>query len=799
MADEMKVEFGAHAEGLIGAMTQIRFALEGLTNPIRAVRNNLGEVAEAFLAAFAVERVAEWVEKFSDLGEQVEHATHELGMSAQQVVALEAGFKLMGQGSDQAVQALTRLERNMTEAQTNANGPAAQSFRALGISMSDLQRLSPEQMLNRLADAFAKTADGPNKTAIAIDLLGRAGAEMIPWLDKGREGLLEFQRVSDETGYSLLADLSESMDQTATRIHTLGMAFEGVSFTIYQDLEPAFDAVISGTTQVVESFNNAARTSTTINTSLRALGLTFRTIGVAAVVAADVTGGAWAILKGSIDAVVLSIAASMKTMWDALHFDWDAVKQDWQHGLEGLNKIAKQSFDDVIKHAHAAAEEIKHAFDPSAPGGEPVPGNKPQAPNPAKFQLGASPEIMQQYRSDLIELQSAQQNYFASTKDMEQSFWAERLALAEQGKAEINGKIVDIKQYYIDNGEQEVQAARKVAEMKIQLEQQVYGQRRAAASAWLSEYMDGLNTQLADLKNQLATKGISEQQWYEQSIQLENDRIQILRQLGLQDTSAYQQAVRQRMNTDKQLIADEERQWKQFANTISSAFDSSLRGMLQGTETFAQGMKQMMGNLILDWIEKFAKAKIEWVGTQIAMALANDEKNASITASDAAAAAAKSAVGAAAHAEDKKSILSDAAVAFGNVYKWVSAIPYVGPVLAPPAAAAAYAAVVAMDTLIPSAAGGMVVPDDTLAMVHKNEMVLPVHLSQGIQGIIGGGSNTIGGGGVVNVNFNINALDAAGVSNLLKVQGPTIAKVIQEQVRQNNQNFNQTAKKASGR
>src|SRR5207253_8085773 len=51
--------------------------------------------------------------------------------------------------------------------------------------------------------------------------------------------------------------------------------------------------------------------------------------------------------------------------------------------------------------------------------------------------------------------------------------------------------------------------------------------------------------------------------------------------------------------------------------------------------------------------------------------------------------------------------------------------------------------------LIPSAAGGMAVNDGkggTLAIVHPNEMVLPSHLSQGIQTAINSGTMASAGG-----------------------------------------------------
>ena len=92
--------------------------------------------------------------------------------------------------------------------------------------------------------------------------------------------------------------------------------------------------------------------------------------------------------------------------------------------------------------------------------------------------------------------------------------------------------------------------------------------------------------------------------------------------------------------------------------------------------------------------------------------------------------------------------------------------PELGPFAAVPAALAS-ASVLALS--LPSAAGGMIVPNDTLAMVHENEMVLPARYTSGLTNMI----DQANGGGVagmtnhfhVNVNANgrLNAGDLDGL------------------------------------
>jgi hypothetical protein len=123
-------------------------------------------------------------------------------------------------------------------------------------------------------------------------------------------------------------------------------------------------------------------------------------------------------------------------------------------------------------------------------------------------------------------------------------------------------------------------------------------------------------------------------------------------------------------------------------------------------------------------------------------------------------------------------IAIDAAVAAAGAFAATAAIPIVGPELAP-AAAAAYAATMGwaagLGGGVAAAAGGWVVPDDQLAFVHKNEMVLPANISQGLQGAISGGG--FGGGPVVH-NWNVTAVDAAGVAKFFKSNAPALVAAL---------------------
>ncbi len=148
--------------------------------------------------------------------------------------------------------------------------------------------------------------------------------------------------------------------------------------------------------------------------------------------------------------------------------------------------------------------------------------------------------------------------------------------------------------------------------------------------------------------------------------------------------------------------------WGRAFNSIATTFGSAFGSMLRGSETFGEAMRNMFASI--------AQAAVENAAKNIAMM------------------ALQSAVG-----KDLGSaqIRKDAGEAAAGAYKAVVGIPYVGPFLAPAAAAVAYAGVLAFD----SAAGGYDIPSgiNPVVQTHSREMILPEEHADTIRNMGGKG------------------------------------------------------------
>jgi hypothetical protein len=199
---------------------------------------------------------------------------------------------------------------------------------------------------------------------------------------------------------------------------------------------------------------------------------------------------------------------------------------------------------------------------------------------------------------------------------------------------------------------------------------------------------------------------------------------------------------------------------------LESALDSSFSSMLRGTTSFTTGVHKLFFNLGDELIVGvFHKMVSAWVSSEVTKLSESTMVQSALKALHLQSLVTAKTTDA---AEALADIDTKAAQAAAGAYAATVAIPYIGPIIAPAAAAEAEASVMAFASQVASAAGGMMVDKDQLALVHKNEMVLPSHISQGIQErVLGQDLQSQEAGSRGDSHYHINAHDSASFKDFL--------------------------------
>lgn len=121
-----------------------------------------------------------------DYGEQLYKLSKQTGIAVESLAKLGYAAEQESASIEALAVGMKFLQRNMADAIAGI-GQAQGAFNYLGISLTDSsgKMKSTEEVLLEVAEAFQHIPNEAVKTAVAMDLFGRSGAELVPFLSLG--------------------------------------------------------------------------------------------------------------------------------------------------------------------------------------------------------------------------------------------------------------------------------------------------------------------------------------------------------------------------------------------------------------------------------------------------------------------------------------------------------------------------------------------------------------------------------------------------------------------------------------
>jgi lambda family phage tail tape measure protein len=167
------------------------------------------------------------------------------GVTVESLSALSYAANLAGLSQDELTASMVKLTKGMSDAK-QGTGEALKGFQALGIEVSKLG--SADSAMEAIAEQFSQMQDGAEKTALAVSLFGRSGAQMIPFLNQGKDGLRAMAAEAEILGKVVgteTAKNAEIFNDSLTRMKSiqegLTNAFAAQFLPVLNELTKAFN------------------------------------------------------------------------------------------------------------------------------------------------------------------------------------------------------------------------------------------------------------------------------------------------------------------------------------------------------------------------------------------------------------------------------------------------------------------------------------------------------------------------------------------------------------------------------
>ncbi|MDB6061569.1 MAG: hypothetical protein JWM78_1672 [Verrucomicrobiaceae bacterium] len=482
---ELVFKMSADVASLRTNMSEAKDAVHEATERMAEGAEYAKKALELLGVALGTREAIEWVKSSIEMADQANKTAQKIGTTTEALTGLQYAAKLADVDNDALQTSLIKLAKNMAAA-ASGTGEQAQAFKTLGVSVanSDGTLRSVDSVLLGIADKFSHLQDGASKAAEAQEIFGKTGANLIPLLNQGREGINALREEAEHLGVVISTETAAAAEEFNDNLTRLKFAGAGFTNLITAEMVPALMSVTQALVEVNKDTTSAAAIGDALAVSIKALVsagatvvTTFRDIGDAL--------GAYAASAGSVidgigntgkligkaatgqyeDAVTAAKNAvgDFKSAWNILDessqhsseliaANDDFIAQVWQkndkvadesskHRIESINAVAaassaaaeqaRKQFENGLMHGEGQAEQIvdrlgdKSAADFNNTTGKEATKNSLEA-------IGKNPEAERKALLDIYKkIEEDDENHQAALGDIEAQWAVKRRAFAE--------------------------------------------------------------------------------------------------------------------------------------------------------------------------------------------------------------------------------------------------------------------------------------------------------------------------------------------------------------------------------
>jgi hypothetical protein len=248
-----------------------------LTTGMRGAEASLAKFAKVgagAVAAVGVAMVALTKQSLANIDVLAKQA-RSLGLTTQafQKMSLVAGEAGIQSGNLSAMLGL--MQRNLDELRQGTK-TQTDAFGQLGLSIRDLQGLAPDEQFQKIAESLTQIGDPAQKTALAMQVFGRAGRDAINMLSGYGEAAANAAEFQNRFGIAVTQTASDGVERANDAVGRLGMVMQGLGNTMATAVAPALERTANG---LIEFASNIIGAKVTLDEFFGTLEMAKATLG----------------------------------------------------------------------------------------------------------------------------------------------------------------------------------------------------------------------------------------------------------------------------------------------------------------------------------------------------------------------------------------------------------------------------------------------------------------------------------------------------------------------------------------
>jgi len=257
-----------------------------------------------------------FAKSFSTIGGDLDDLSQRTGVSVESLSELAWAIQLAGTDMATFEGSLRKMQRLIVQA-AEGSSAAAQTLQQLGFSVSGLVALQPDQQFKAIAESISRIEDPALRTAMAMEIFGKSGTQLMPLLLSGADGIERFQEQARAMGLTVSTVDAQAAAKFGDTLDLLWQVLKKSAFVIGSALAPVLTEIAESFTRIVVAASQWVKQNKSLVVWLFKIAVA--TVGAgAALVALGAGLSAAGTALGAVAATATGIAAAIATLGSVL-------------------------------------------------------------------------------------------------------------------------------------------------------------------------------------------------------------------------------------------------------------------------------------------------------------------------------------------------------------------------------------------------------------------------------------------------------------------------------------------------
>lgn len=231
-------------------------SVSSLGSPLSALgavaRSTFGQLALFSIAKGAIGTLQGMVSSAAEGVDQLSKLSRRLGTTYSELAGLKLAGDLAGVGIDSIATAMTKADVALVKAQGGSKQANA-AFETLGLTAEQLAGMSGADRFEAIATAISRLPTEAERSAAAVALFGRSGAQLLPLFEGGASGIKQAREEAERFGLALTNAQGRNVEDMNDSFTRVGAAIQGVVQQVTAHLAPAITSIAQEFTNFVGS------------------------------------------------------------------------------------------------------------------------------------------------------------------------------------------------------------------------------------------------------------------------------------------------------------------------------------------------------------------------------------------------------------------------------------------------------------------------------------------------------------------------------------------------------------------